>query len=174
MNRLNPRERTLIGLLAGALFLLANWTILGSGLRRHAQIQASLAATRAEIRSLEMVIADEATSAKQEAWLAAHQPKLTNPEQAGVELLDRIKESARTCKVAIENPELGTLESLPQGRCVSVQITAKGGWKSLIPFLHALQSPEDFIVFDAASILADPGNAQQIICKAKISKWYAP
>ncbi len=173
MNRLNSRERFLICILAGTLFLLGNWILFGSLANRHARLQADLAAKRSEIKSMQALVAGVGESAEREGWLSATQPKLTNPEQAGVQLLDQIKEVARANELLLESPELGSVEAQSAYRSVAVQISAKGSWGNLIKFLHAVQAPEHFIVFESATLQVDPSNAKRMACQLKIAKWYA-
>lgn len=173
MNRITSRERFLICFLAGALFLLGNWILLGSFASRYARLQADLAAKRSEIKSMQALVTEAQEGAEREAWLNAAQPKLTNPEQAGVQLLDQIKEMARANEVLLENPELGSVETQAACRSVSVQLSAKGSWGNLVKFLHAVQTPEQFIVFESATLQVDPANAKQMACQLKIAKWYA-
>ncbi len=174
MNRLTIRERRLIYALAAVLFLLVNWALVGWITRQYMQIQANLTAKRTELRSLQTIVKDETAYAAREAWLAAAQPKLANPEQAGVQLLDQIKNSAKDLQIRLENPELGTVENGQASRSVSVQLTAKSSWSGLVKFLHSLQTPENFIVIDSATLQVDTANSKQMTCQLKISKWYAP
>ncbi|MEI8234239.1 MAG: GspMb/PilO family protein [Verrucomicrobiota bacterium] len=174
MNRLTPRERRLFGLLAALLILLANGALLASLARRHARLRAELAARRTEVQSLQTLVTEGPEWAARAAWLDAHQPRLTNPEQAAVQLLEQIKAAASAQDVLLEAPELGGVEARAACQSVSVQCTAKSSWPGLVRFLHALQQPDRFLVFETASIQSDPANASRLSCRFKISKWYAP
>ncbi len=173
MNRLNSRERILVCLLAGALFILGNWSLLGSFAHRMAAVKADIAAKRSEIRSMQALVAESEGAAARDAWLTSAQPKLGNPEQAGVQLLDQIKETARANEVLLENPELGKLDAQADYQSVSVQLTAKATWSGLVKFLHGLQSPERFIVLENVSLRVDPADAKRMNCRCKIAQWYA-
>jgi hypothetical protein len=173
MNRLNSRERVLLCVLTGALFLLGNWMLFGSLAHRHARVRSDLAAKRSEIKSMQTLVAGAGEWAGRETWLNATQPKLTNPEQAGVQLLDQIKEIARANEVLLENPELGRVETQAASQVVSVQLSAKSSWGNLVKFLHAVQTPERFITFESATFQVDPSNAKRMACQFKIAKWYA-
>jgi len=173
MNRINPRERFLICLLAGALFVLGNWALLDSFAKHYARNRADIAAKLSEIRSMQSLIAEAKDSASHDEWIESSQPKLGNSEQAGVQLLDQIKQIARANEVLLENPELGSVEQQPRCQAVSVQLTAKASWAGVVNFMHGLQSPDKFIVFDSATFQVDPSNAKQMSCRLKIAKWYA-
>lgn len=174
MNRLTARERLLVTLVLGVLFILGNLMLCRSLLDRHAQLQAGLRSGRAELGAMQKLLAERDQWAARAAWLGAHQPKLSNPEQAGVMLLDEIKEAARANDVLLESPELGGVESQAAYRSVSVQVATKSSWANLVKFLHTVQQPQRFIVFESASIQADPANAERMACRFKIAKWYAP
>jgi len=173
MNRLTPRERLLIYLVAGVLFAVGNLALLSSLQKRHLRIQADLAQKQSEIKLMQNVLAESEPCAARQAWLSANQPRMTNPEQCGVKLLEEIKETARANEVLLESSELGNLETQAAYRSVSVQFTAKSSWPNLVKFLYAMQKPDRFIVFEAANMQVDPGNASRMACKFKIAKWYA-
>ena len=173
MNRLTPRERVLIYLVAGVLFAVGNLALLTSLKSRHLHLKTDVAQKQAEIQAMKGLLAESSQWAARQAWLTAKQPRLTNPEQTRVQLLEQIKEAARANDVLLESPELGDLEVQTAYRSVSVQVTAKSSWESVVKFLHAMQQPDRFIVFETANIQIDPGNANRMACKFKIAKWYA-
>ncbi len=173
MNRLTPRERFLIYLVAGVLFALCNLALLSSLKSRHLRLKGEVAQKQAEIQAMKLLLSESDQWAARQAWLSAKQPRLTNPEQTRVQLLEQIKEAARANEVLLENPELGDLEVQTAYRSVSVQVSTKSSWAGLVKFLHAMQQPDRFIVFETANIQIDPGNASRMACKFKIAKWYA-
>ena len=174
MKRLTPRERFLVALVAGILFALGNVALVNWLYNRNISLRADLAGRSNEIKSMKALLATRDQWAAREAWLNATQPKLTNPEQAGVQLLDQVKEAARANNVLLESPELGSIKTEAACRTVSVQVSTKSSWESLVKFLHTMQQPDQFIVFETANLQIDPGNAGRMACKFKIAKWYAP
>ena len=95
MNRINPREKMLLMLIGGIAFLFLNLLLFSSLKRRQAATAAEIASKRTELASLREINANSALSAERDAWLSAHQPKLANADQAGVQLLETIKQAAR-------------------------------------------------------------------------------
>ena len=173
MNRLTSRERLLICFLGGATFLFGNLLLFDALAQRHARLRADVAAKRAEIKSMQALTMEAEAWAGREEWLRLHQPKLTNPEQAGVQLLEETKEIARANEVLLESPELGGVEAQPFCRQVSVSFNAKCTWPNLVKFLHGLQTPERFVVLETATLQVDPSNASRMSCRFKIAKCYA-
>jgi len=173
MNRLTARERVLICLVLGVLFVVGNLSLWKALAGRHAQTQAGLVARRSEVRAMKQLLGESDQWAAREAWMEASQPRLSNPEQAGVLLLEELKEAARASDMLLENPELGVVEARPYCRSVSVQIGTKSSWEGLVKFLHAVQQPGRFLVFESATIQSDPADAKRMACRFKIAKWYA-
>ena len=173
MNALTKRERILLTSVAVLLFGLGNLALLSWMTGYNARVQSDLRAKRSELASMKAILAERDQWTAREAWLDAHQPKLSNPEHAGVLLLDEIKEAARSNDVLLESPELGGVETQTACRSVTVQVATKSSWPSLIKFLNALQQPERFIVFESANLRIDPGNPARMACRFKIAKWYA-
>ena len=173
IKRLTPRERLLIYLIAGILFALGNLALLSSLQNRHTRLKSDLARQQSEINLMHALLAESESCAARQAWLSANQPRMTNPEQSGVKLLDEIKEAARANEVLLESSELGNLETQAAYRSVSVQFNAKCSWPNLVKFLHAMQKPDRFIVFETVNLQIDPGNASRMAGTFKIAKWYA-
>ena len=173
MNRLTRRERILIYIIAGVLLIVGNLALLASLKNRHLRLKTEVAQKRTEIQAMKVILAESDQWTARQAWLATHQPRLTNPEQTRVQLLEQIKEAARANEVLLESPELGNLEVQSAYRSVSVQVTAKSSWANVVKFLHTMQKPDRFIVFETANIQIDPGDASRMSCKFKIAKWYA-
>ena len=119
------------------------------------------------------LLAGSASWAGRETWLARHLPPLENPGQAGVQLLEQLKASARSCHVTLENPELGGVEAGSVFQSASVNVAARSSWEDLIRFLHTVQQPGRFIVFDEANFQVDPSNPGRMLCRFKIAQWYA-
>lgn len=174
IDRLTPRERILLAAVAALVFGLFNLILFSWMLGRDSDTRAALRAKRSEIGSMKSILAERELWTARDGWIDAHQPKLANPEQAGVRLLDEIKEAARANDVLLESPELGSVETGASRRSVTVQVAAKSSWPGLIKFMHALQQPDRFIVFETANLQLDPGNPARMACRFKIAKWYAP
>jgi hypothetical protein len=173
MSRLTQRERYLLAGVALLLFVLGNAFLLSWMTARNAAIQSDLRAKRSQIESMKSILAESDRWAARAAWVDSHQPKLNHPDQAGVLLLNEVKEVARANDVLLESPELGGVEMQPGCRSVSVQVATKSSWPGLIKFMHALQQPDRFIVFESANLRIDPGNPARMACRFKIAKWYA-
>jgi hypothetical protein len=172
--RLSPREQVLASIVAGALFLIINVAIIGTGIARQAELRNKLRSRSSEWKTMQTLLEQRELWASRDAWIQQNQPKLENASRAGAELLDFVKKIAQENGVALENPQIGVAEPAPHYESISVTIETKSDWSALVKFLHALQQPSHFIVFPSAQILIDPGDNTKMRARLRIAKWYAP
>ena len=59
-------------------------------------------------------------------------------------------------------------------QAVSVSIDTKGTWAAVARFLHTIQQPDHFIVFESATVQTDPNDNNLLRGKFRIAKWYRP
>ncbi len=112
---------------------------------------------------------------QRDAWLQSKQPKLASSEDvAGGQLLDRVKDIAKKNAVQIVTQSLRLPAHLREYSSISVELETTSTWPSLIGFMHALQGPEQFIVFEGADLKVDDKDATQMRGNFKIAKWFAP
>ena len=110
---------------------------------------------------------------KREEWLKKHQPTLKGPGEAST-LLEEVKQIAGKHNVLIENPGLGGVDPTPTHQSTSVSIETKSAWQPLVRFLHDVQQPESFIVFENVSLAIDSSDPTMMRGKFKIARWFAP
>ncbi|MEI6351618.1 MAG: GspMb/PilO family protein [Verrucomicrobiota bacterium] len=174
MKRLSARERIMVAVVAAILFVLGNMALLSSLAERHRQLSSDLATKNTELAALKTILSDREQGAKRDAWLTATQPKLTNQSQAGVVLLDQVRQVAKASDVLLENPEIGSMDSSqPTRQSVTVMIQTKSSWAALVKFLNGLQQPDQFIVFESANFQSDSTDPAQMRGRLRIAKWYA-
>ncbi len=171
--RMNPRERILSLMIAAALFLFLNlfiWSALLGSLRR-AQRDA---AARKSVRAEQMVyLREKQTWEKRDEWLKKVQPPLKSPVEAST-LLDEVKQIAARQNIVIENPAIGSSESTPNYQSVFASIETKSPWPPLVRFLHDVQQPESFVVFESVNLAIDSTDPAMMRGKFKIARWFAP
>ena len=173
LGRLNPRERVLILLVGGTLFLLVNWFIWSWLMGTLEQTRTDLAAKKSARAQQSVFLKERSMWEKREAWLKKNQPQLKGPGEAST-LLNQVKEIAGKHNVLIENPALGGVESTPTHQSTSVSIETKSPWQPLVRFLHDVQQPEGFVVFESVNLAIDPADPTMMRGKFKIARWFAP
>ena len=171
--RMNPRERVLSMIIAGALFLLINFFIWSSLLGMVGRTRADLASRKA-LRAQQIVFLKEGRMWKErDEWLKKFQPTLKSPVEAST-LLDEVKGVAAKHKIVLENPQIGSGDSTPNYQAVFASIETKSPWPPLVRFLHEVQQPESFVVFESVNLAIDPADATMMRGKFKIARWFVP
>jgi hypothetical protein len=171
--RLNPRERRLVVIVGGIVFLLLNWYLWGKLLSALDQARADLVARQNTRKVQEVFIRERALWEKRAEWLKEHQPTLKGPGDAST-LLDEIKQVAGKHNVLIENPAIGTSDATPDRQAVFASFDVKSGWAPLVHFLYDVQQPGSFIVFESITLNIDAADPTQMRGKMKIARWFAP
>ena len=110
---------------------------------------------------------------KREAWLKKQQPTLQGPGEAST-LLKQVKDAASKHNLLVENPSLGGVDPTPTHQSTFVSIETKSPWQPLVRFLHEVQQPESFIVFETVNLQIDPSDPTMMRGKFKIARWFAP
>jgi len=171
--RMNPRERVLAWIVAGALIILLNLVIWNWLFGALARARAQLATRQAARAGQVVYIKDRDLWTKRDQWLTQHQPTLKNPAEAST-LLDQLKEIAGKYNILIENPAIGSGETTPNHQTVFASIETKSPWPPLVHFLYDVQQPESFVVFESVSLMIDSGDPTMMRGKLKIARWFAP
>jgi hypothetical protein len=171
---LSSREKILAGVVGGAVFLVFNFVAGKALLAKQADLRTQIAARTGELKTLQGLLSERELWEKRDAWLAGNQPKLTNENSAGVELLSEIERVAREHAVTLENKSFTAATTAQWYRSVAVNVETKSPWPALIAFLHAVQRPDQFIVFETSEVAIDSTDATQMRGKFRIARWYAP
>jgi type II secretory pathway component PulM len=155
--RLNPRERILLLIVATAIFLLLNlfiWQwLLGTLERTRTEV-----AARKAVRAQQSVFLRETKMwTQRDQWLREHQPAMTNPGEASA-LLDQIRQVAAKHNILIEKPAIGTGEANANYQSVFATIETKSPWQPLVRFLYDVQQPESFVVFESVNLAIESGD----------------
>jgi hypothetical protein len=173
IQRMNKRERVLATMVAAIFLGLVNlflWSWLLGAIR---SAKTEMAKRKLAHDEQVVFLRDGDLWSKREQWLKQHQPPYTGAADASA-LLDNIKQIAGKHTVLIENPQIGSGDSISAYQSVSVSIETKSPWPPLVHFLYDVQSPESFIVFESVNLAIDAGDATQMRGKFKIARWYAP
>ena len=171
--RMNPRERKLALLVAGALFLLINlvvWSKLFGMVANTREELAQRKAARAEQRTL---MKERDLWTRRDQWLKEHQPTLKSAVEAST-LLEKVKEVAGKHNVLIENPAIGAGDATPDHQSVFASFETKSPWPPLVHFLFDVQQPEAFIVFENFQLHIDNSDPTMMRGRFRIARWFVP
>lgn len=171
--RMNPRERKLAGLVAGALFLLINLVIWSKLFDILGNARAELAQQKATRVEQSLYIKERDLWDRRDKWLKQHQPTLKSAVEAST-LLDQVKEIAGKHNVLIERPAIGAGDATPDHQSVFASFETKSPWPPLVHFLFDLQQPEAFVVFESVQLQIDNADPTMMRGRFKVARWFAP
>lgn len=171
--KLNPRERKLALLVAGALFLLLNLVIWSKLFDILANARAELVLRRATREEQRAYIKERDLWTRRDQWLKEHQPTLKSAVEAST-LLEQVKEIAGKHNVLIENPAIGAGDPTPDHQSVFASFETKSPWPPLVHFLFDVQQPESFVVFENMQLNIDPSDPSMMRGRFRIARWFVP
>ena len=171
--RMNPRERRLALIVAGALFLLINLLVWSKLFGMLSDARAELALRKATRDEQSLYIKEKDLWARRDQWLKQHQPILKSAVEAST-LLDQVKEIAGKHNVLIEKPAIGAGDSTPDHQSVFASFETKSPWPPLVRFLFDVQQPESFVVFESVQLQIDGTDPTMMRGKFKIARWFSP
>lgn len=179
MRELTSREKWLIGLCVGAIFLVVNlfaaksiWKNLRGGGDR-------IGALENELADQEMWLADVEKSETRERWLIETMPRLagsTLGREQG-DLLEAMQNDIFERKLKLERQSLQDIVYENFYTEVAVRLTVRGNEGDLIEWLTTLQNPEKFQVIKAMELEIDSKAREeepQAVCQITIARWFVP
>lgn len=174
MTEMSPKERTLATIIGFAAFVVVTYLVVDYFLKNQTRLRGELGRNTAAITTMRRQLAEKPMWDQREAWLQEKQPRLGSEDQAGVQLLDRVKEVAKKNAVQVSSQALRPPTHLPDYSSVSVDLETTSTWPSLIGFMRELQGPEQFIVLETVNLKIDDKDATQMRGNFKIGQWFAP
>ena len=171
--KLNPRERKLVFLVGGALFLLLNLFIWSKLFNVLSNAQAELALRKGTREEQKAYIKERDLWAHRDEWLKQHQPALKSAVEAST-LLDHVKEIAGKNNVLIENPAIGAGDPTADHQSVFASFETKSPWPPLVHFLYDVQQPEAFVVFETVQLHIDNSDPSMMRGRFRLARWFAP
>lgn len=173
IERMNRRERLLLLVVTGTLFLLINVLVWNWILGTLGKARSDLVARKSARMQQSVFLTERELWETRRKWLEQHQPVLKSAVEAST-LLDQIKQIAGKHKVLLEKPVIGSGETTPQRQTVFASIETKSPWPPLLRFLYDVQQPESFVVFESVNLAIDSSDPTMMRGKFKIARWFAP
>jgi len=172
--QLSTRERNLSIFVGAIAFLFVTFFVGDYFFKNKARLNADLVTKSRQLKTMKALSAEKALWEQRDAWLLEKQPKLVNADSAGVQLLDQVKDLAKKHTVLLDSARIqpGPVRK-PDYTGIGIEIETKSTWRSLIAFLREMQTPEQFIVLEAANLKIDAADPTQMRGKFKIARWYA-
>ncbi len=171
--RMNPRERRLALIVAGALFLLINLIVWSKLFDILGNARAELALQKSTREEQRIFIKDKDLWASRDKWIKEHQPTLKSAVEAST-LLDQVKDVAGKHNVLIEHPAIGAGDSTQDHQAVFASFETKSPWPPLVRLLYDIQQPESFVVFESVQLQIDNADPTMMRGRFKIARWFTP
>ncbi|MFM7605260.1 MAG: GspMb/PilO family protein [Prosthecobacter sp.] len=108
------------------------------------------------------------------AWLRTSQPQMTSVNKANNDLDQSLVETAKNSRVSIENKQLQEPVETPYFHQVGETVLVKTEVKSLMQWLHELQSPESFTLVSHLTIQSAPEDAGKVTATVHVSRLFSP
>ncbi|OAI42215.1 hypothetical protein AYO41_04605 [Verrucomicrobia bacterium SCGC AG-212-E04] len=178
-NRLTTRERKLLLFVVGALFVVVNLLVVRGLLTSINELRAKWSARSMTATASKAMLSQSALWTKRDAWLNEKQPVIgAGRDRASIDLLNDLETLTRNNGLLLDAPPVINPAEKPgvdpAFQSVSVSIDTKGTWAAVARFLHTVQQPERFIVFESATVQTDPSDSNLLRGKFRIAKWYKP
>ena len=178
-HRLSRRERVLALAVAGTVFIIVNLLAIRFLLDAYSSLTNRYAEGRRNLLLLRALADEQGTWTQRNDWLKTTQPVLTNRDRAGTALYEQLQGIARARQVIVSSlqikpPVTGPAPGGDAPQVVSVEGDTQGDWRETVRFLAEVQKPENFLVFDLASLRTSPTDVRMMKCHFQVSKWYAP
>ena len=183
-HRLTARERLLTLAVAGTAFVILNLLAISFLFDAYTGLSRQYTEDEGNLLRLKALAIQQPMWTQRNDWLKATQPILINRDRAGTALYEQIQNLARTKQVVLNSLQIKPAGTVSAGttakeggdapQVVSVDATTQGDWKETVHFLTEVQKPENFLVFELASLHSNPSDPKQLQCHFLISKWYAP
>lgn len=173
IKQMTARERTLATIVALGAFAFVNIFLVKFVLNQHRELRTDLSTKSAEIRTMNVLLAERDLWMKRDQWIEAKMPKLTNRDEAPSDLRKAITEIAAKHNITLEKTLLGEPDSKPQYARVSVTFETKSKWPELVKFIRDLQAPGQFIVLESLKLNIDEADKTQMRGQFRVAKWFA-
>jgi hypothetical protein len=171
MRALTFKEKKLLAVLLGAIFLLVNVVGLQAFLQRQRDLQKSIAQLESQLVLNRAVLAEKPLWEERAAWLDQHQPEDdTSTTEDDSKFYDFVEKSAQQSGLQFTRKSVGS--QLVGGLYAEVSDTSqvKGNMESLVKWLHELQQPKAFRAIKQISIKS--GEPPEVVCEIELARWF--
>ncbi len=173
MRRITARERNLLAVFG--LVILAVITLFGfralSGF--HTSLSRQVDQLRLEQRADQGLLADKTLWEARGRWLDQKEPHLVAESNGDASFLEYLQSSTHNKDLTITEQRLNDPVSGPAGRGASVELEIHGSLQSLVEWLTALQTPENFRSVSRLTLKSD-AEPPKVSCALTVIQWYSP
>ncbi|MDF1850982.1 MAG: hypothetical protein P1U85_09125 [Verrucomicrobiales bacterium] len=177
MRALTNREKALLGICFGVIFLIANAFAYRSISGKLRGSNDRIMELDNQLKDQEMWLEEAQMAAAREQWLNATMPAAENFGKEQADLLQSVQDELFDRKIRIEQQSLQEITKDPFYTEVAIRLTIRGEQMAVIDWLTTLQNRDQFQVIKALSFKIDTKSKEpepQAICQITLAKWFAP
>jgi len=170
---MSKREKAMAAIVVGAVFLLFNIAVARFFMRENAVLKRELKMANSKIERNQEREAERLLWEQRGKWLDETMQPMGDPQQANKQLRDTLVELGKKHGVVVQPPTWGNPKQQPFYTVSSMSVDVRGSWMNIFNFLHELQSPGQFVVFESAKLEVDKDDKTQMKTSFAVAKWYA-
>ena len=169
--KITKRERSLLIIFFGAIFLMFNLFGVTFLLHRQSDLQSHLTDLKNQRQEARSWLAEKDMWLQREAWLDKTQPKLQSVGESNAAMLQVLQNSARKHDITIMEQGFGDPVTQTYYKEISVKLKISGSLEAITRWLVELQQPANFQAIPAFSMKSD-SDATKIICELTVARWF--
>ncbi|MEM6912087.1 MAG: hypothetical protein AAF555_10965 [Verrucomicrobiota bacterium] len=170
---MTPREKFLLALFGGAVFLMFTLGLVLWSLRAHTRAEAKVAEYENLLLDYDVVLQDKALWSELKDWLASHPPAVKTEQSAKTDLVQLVEQTAlRHPGIRFTRMQPGEVEPGAALDSITVSLVCEGEEKSVIPFLYELTKAESYRALGFVRLRALPQDKSKVLCEARLTQWF--
>ncbi len=166
-------EKILGALFLALLFGIANFEGYSWISQGQSKLDLRYAELHADKADAQFALTKEDLWAERQAWIAQHEPVMTEEDSTKAQVLETVLKGARDQNLEVLDQNLGDAQHSPGGTCVNISLKIKGPIKGLCQWLVDLQKPENFYAVPEFSLKADD-DEKSMVCTLRIGRYFRP
>lgn len=179
MRALTVREKWLLGMCFGVIFIVGNAFAARSVLKVLRGSDAKIATLQSTLADHEMWVEGAPKAEAREKWLGETMPPLGGVSMGKLQgdLIQSLQDDLFERKLKIERQSLQDIVNSAFYTEVSVRLEVKGAEAVVLEWLTTLQGPERFQIIKSLELKLDTKSKEiepQAACQITIARWYHP
>lgn len=179
MRALTAREKWMLGICLGVIFVVANAFAARSVLKILRGSDAKIAALKSTLGDHEMWVEEAPKAEARERWLAANMPRMEGNTLGKLQgdLIQSLQDELYNRKLRIDRQSLQDIVYTPHYTEVAVRLEVEGPETEVVDWLTTLQGPDKFQIIKDLELELDTRSRElvpQAECEITIARWYLP
>lgn len=173
LSQLSSREKTLAIIVAAILFATLNFFLIKTLIGKLGAVKAQLQIVNVKMDLLNKREVERTLWEKRETWLDTEMKPISDPQVAARDFTKSVEAMAKKSAVILETPATGSPAKQENYTSIPLRVKAKAEWKPMFEFLHELQLPGQFIVFDNLELRVDSTDKTKLSANMSLARWFA-